>query len=293
MERRTLRSAVVAVCGVLAVGISAATLTTTVETGTGGGEGTGAGGGGGVPPPPPASGPEIPLPHVPYLEELLLVALAIAFVGLLVYLLLYWRVVLYLVVGLALVLGIAVLIVTYLFSSMPSAPGLFSGAGGGIVGADDAGGGMVPSVPTLALLTLVVVAAVGVLAAVFGAGREGQATASDGGTESEADPAAVGRAAGAAADRLDAAEATVGNEVYRAWREMTALLDVDRPETTTPGEFERAAVDAGMADDDVRELRRLFEDVRYGERDPTDVDERRAMDVFRRIEAAYTPEDDA
>lgn len=100
-----------------------------------------------------------------------------------------------------------------------------------------------------------------------------------------ADLEAVGRAAGAAADRIEA-EAAVTNEVYRAWYEMTRHLDVRNPETTAPDEFEARAVERGMAPDDVARLTRLFEEVRYGERDP-DSREERAVAALRRIETAY------
>jgi len=102
---------------------------------------------------------------------------------------------------------------------------------------------------------------------------------------------AVGEAAGDAADRIEA-EATVDNEVYRAWREMVRHLQVSQPETTTPEEFEVAAVAAGMAGEDVAELTRLFAEVRYGERDP-DGREERAVAALRRIEATYAEGTDA
>ena len=97
---------------------------------------------------------------------------------------------------------------------------------------------------------------------------------------------AIGRAAGRAADRIEDS-VDVENEVYRAWREMTDHLDVDRPESSTPGEFADAAVGAGMTEDDVEELTRLFEEVRYGGRDPTEDREERAVAALRRIETAY------
>ncbi|NHN47773.1 DUF4129 domain-containing protein [Halostella sp. JP-L12] len=97
---------------------------------------------------------------------------------------------------------------------------------------------------------------------------------------------AIGRAAGRAADRIEES-VDVENEVYRAWREMTGHLDVDRPESSTPGEFADAAVDAGMSADDVEELTGLFEEVRYGGMDPTDDREERAVDALRRIETTY------
>ena len=89
-------------------------------------------------------------------------------------------------------------------------------------------------------------------------------------------------------DRIDAGGSVdPGNEVYRAWREMTASLDVESPETTTPREFQRAAVEAGMAREDVSVLTSLFESVRYSGLDPTEETERRAVETLRRIEASY------
>jgi hypothetical protein len=136
------------------------------------------------------------------------------------------------------------------------------------------------------LLALAAVAAVGVLTR---GPSEDDAPDAD---ESTAATAAVGRAAGRAADRIED-EAAVDNEVYRAWAEMTDLLDVPDPETSTPREFQAAAVDAGMAADDVRELTRLFETVRYGGAEPDGEAEERAVAVLRRIETAYAGDEDA
>lgn len=96
---------------------------------------------------------------------------------------------------------------------------------------------------------------------------------------------AVAGAAGRAAARM-AAQADVENEVYRAWLEMTDHLGATRPETTTPAEFERLAIDAGMRENDVAELTRLFTDVRYGER-PLAGREDRAVAALERIERRY------
>lgn len=113
-------------------------------------------------------------------------------------------------------------------------------------------------------------------------------------------------AAGRAADRLEAQDAAVENEVYRAWWDLTSRLSVAEPDTATPGEFADAAVAAGLDERDVAELTRLFEEVRYGERDagaPPGVDpstegsdeaatrEERAISVFRSIEATDVGED--
>jgi len=109
--------------------------------------------------------------------------------------------------------------------------------------------------------------------------------------ESEPDTAALGEIAGRAADRIEEGSPGDGeNEVYRAWREMTTRLDIENPETTTPREFQQASVDAGMAPDDVRELTRLFERVRYGGESATTDREERAVQVLRRIESTYGEE---
>lgn len=158
---------------------------------------------------------------------------------------------------------------------------------GGSGGVGGTGAGTLTS-PTALLVLLVVVALVVVALAVLVTGGEDD--------DSEpADPVGptddvtqtIGSVAGAAADRIDADDGHAGNEVYRAWQEMTESLDVDSPETTTPREFQRAAVAAGMARDDVAALTSLFESVRYGGRAPTAETERRAVETLRRIESSY------
>lgn len=116
------------------------------------------------------------------------------------------------------------------------------------------------------------------------------AAASGGDDDADGDVAAVGEAAGRAADELD--DAGLENAVYRAWEEMTDALEVPRAATTTPTEFADAAVEAGMSRGDVRELTDLFEEVRYGDRPVTDERERRAEAALRRIESAYAGVDD-
>jgi len=98
-------------------------------------------------------------------------------------------------------------------------------------------------------------------------------------------------AAGRAADRIERA-AAVDNEIYRAWVEMTEHLDVEHPESSTPREFEAAAVDAGIDADVVAELTGLFERVRYGDEPPTEATEARAVDALRSMEDAYTDLDE-
>lgn len=111
-------------------------------------------------------------------------------------------------------------------------------------------------------------------------------------SESRADVGDLAAAAAAAADRLERHNADVDNEVYRAWRDMTELLDVPKPRSSTPGEFAAAAVAAGLDEADVARLTELFEEVRYGERDPESREER-AIEVFRSIEAEYGTDGDA
>ncbi|WP_439025784.1 DUF4129 domain-containing protein [Haloarchaeobius sp. DT45] len=114
------------------------------------------------------------------------------------------------------------------------------------------------------------------------------------GEDDDADPApadtqAIATAAGRAADRIEST-ADVDNEIYRAWVEMTRHLPVDHPETSTPREFERAAVEAGISPDDVHELTDLFETVRYGHEEATPEREDRAVEALRRLEAYYEGE---
>ncbi|KAB7515841.1 DUF4129 domain-containing protein [Halosegnis rubeus] len=99
----------------------------------------------------------------------------------------------------------------------------------------------------------------------------------------DADAETVAQTAAEAADRV-AAGVDVDNEIYRAWEEMTAALDIDRPESATPSEFADAAVEAGFDREDVAELTRLFEETRYGEYPVTDDRTDRAERALRSVE---------
>jgi hypothetical protein len=159
--------------------------------------------------------------------------------------------------------------------------------GGGAPGF--AGSGEAVTTPTAALGLLLVVAIAGsVVLLVRSAAAVDQTDEPTESDTSVAEPAsAVGTVAGQAADRL-ADDADVSNEVYRAWREMTTYLDVDHPRASTPAEFAAAAVDAGMAREDVTELTAVFEAVRYGPGSVTDDQERRAREALRNIEETYS-----
>jgi hypothetical protein len=164
--------------------------------------------------------------------------------------------------------------------------GANNSSGGGMGQAADA----VASQPSVLLgVILVVLVGAAVLLLFVATGDSGEELAEQPEAPPEAttpDIGAVGRAAGDAADRI-AGEAEAENEVYRAWAEMTDHLAVDGPESSTPEEFAEAAVEAGMAADDVRELTDLFEAVRYGTEEPTEDREARALAALRRIEAGY------
>jgi hypothetical protein len=105
-------------------------------------------------------------------------------------------------------------------------------------------------------------------------------------TGEQPDVADLAAAAGEAAERLQEHDADVDNEVYRAWWEMTSLLNVPKPDSATPGEFAEAAIEAGLDESHVDDLTTLFEEVRYGRRDPESREER-AIAVFQDIEAEY------
>ena len=107
----------------------------------------------------------------------------------------------------------------------------------------------------------------------------------------EPDAADFAMAARRARERIEQANVPVDNAVYQAWLEMTGLLAIERPETTAPREFAEAAIDLGMAEADVSELTNLFNEVRYGERDP-ETREERAIAVLRNIEETYVAEQD-
>jgi len=144
-----------------------------------------------------------------------------------------------------------------------------------------------PSVVLLVLLGAAVLAAW--VAAVRSTGSAEPSEPEEVTTTAAPSTGAVGEAAGRAADRIEN-DATVGNAVYRAWREMTGHLDLPR-RTTTPGEFEAAAVEAGMDPEDVRELTELFEATRYGGVEPSEEREARAVAALRRIEREYAPDE--
>jgi hypothetical protein len=156
--------------------------------------------------------------------------------------------------------------------------------GGGLPGAGE--GPVAP--PTAIFGFVLLLALLGAVALLFVSTGDDEVAERDAVDEDDdpVDVSELGRAAGAAADRIED-DADVENEVYRAWAEMTALLDIPNPRSSTPGEFASAAVEAGMARGDVDELTRLFEEVRYGGESATEDRETRAVTALRRIESTY------
>lgn len=151
--------------------------------------------------------------------------------------------------------------------------------------------GPTPSSPIgLLIVALVVVLGAGALIAYWSDMDVDLLPSARGDDDPDETLTALGRTAGRAADRLEGADADVTNEVYRAWDEMTAHLDVDDGAARTPGEFRAEAHAAGMAGQDVDALTDLFEEVRYGGAAPTGERERDAVAALRRIETAYAEE---
>jgi hypothetical protein len=142
-----------------------------------------------------------------------------------------------------------------------------------------------PSFLLMAGLGVALLAAVALLFASSG-GDDPEADEGFADPDSTHDVQAVGRAAGQAADRIETST-DVDNEVFRAWHEMTDHLDVANPQSSTPAEFAAAAVEAGMAREDVARLTSMFEEVRYGGESPTEERERQALEALRRIEREY------
>ncbi|AGB37612.1 DUF4129 domain-containing protein [Natronococcus occultus] len=293
---------VAAVAAIVAIGLAAATVRSPLETGGSGGAGTGEGEGTGVgqpPETPPESGADLP----PFLEYLLYAVVLVAAVALVWYLLANRRDAVRLI-AIALVAALLAIGLAYALAALgtvpiggeeptedvPDEPGL--GEEGGEPGEGE-GDRSVPTGPLVGVL--VVLAAVFVGGVLLTRNRDDPAPSAPeadaiGDGPRSTDAAAVGSAAGRAADRIDEGTA-VDNEVYRAWREMTDRLDVDRPASSTPREFADAAVAAGLERDHVDELTRLFEDVRYGDTETTPAMERQAVATLRKIEAAYADGD--
>ncbi|WP_135301988.1 DUF4129 domain-containing protein [Haloarcula amylovorans] len=192
-------------------------------------------------------------------------------------------------------MGVTVVVLTIVFVVVgwnPSTAGGFAGpvvnnATAGAVAATRPGSQsawLVGAVGSFALVVLAGVVLVRATDAETWTVTDADSDAEDGSATEDA--TALGEAAGRAADRI-AEDASLDNAVYRAWREMTDALDVADPATITPGEFQTAAVDAGMDPEDVAVLTDLFETVRYGDQSATEERERRAEQALRNVERTH------
>ncbi|AFZ73706.1 DUF4129 domain-containing protein [Natronobacterium gregoryi] len=294
----TVARLIAAIGGVAAIALAAATVDSPVEFGGSGGAGTGDGSGTGLADQPPADRPVETVDVPPFLEYLVYALLIFVTIVVVWYLLTHRRDALR-------VLALCLLVALFVFAVVQVAPELFPPeetveepgsalAGGGDDGFGTGDGDAVAAEPIVAFLVVVTVIVVGGLLI---SRHDGSETADGEPAADAAEPdergasaAAVGSAAGRAADRLSDAT-DIDNEIYRAWREMTRPLEVDRPESSTPREFAQAAIDVGLERDHVEELTRLFEDVRYGHEEPTPEMERRATTVLREIELVYAESD--
>ena len=310
VNRDTLAAVLLALLAVVALGVAAATLDSAVSVGGGGFGGAGDGGG------PsgegddaglsstPSGGGIISLPLVCY-EFLREPPALLAFAAVLLVLSAFF----YRDTGSALATGVVVgalgtpvaMLGWLLSACRPVEEGfqfdlgfaitgergfLPEGGGGGLGSGDGAA-----STPELLFALVVVAALVGSVIVLLSAGGDDEPDPGEAETGSDEEPPedpdlrAVGRVAGAAANRIERSDAD--NEVYRAWRDMTDVLDVDRPASSTPAEFAAAAVAAGVDAEPIEELTAVFERVRYGGEEATAERERRAAAALRRIEERH------
>ena len=310
VKRDALAAVVVALLAVVALGVAAATLDSAVDTGSGG-----FGGGGGSAPSvgetegdpgvltSPGESGELSTSGacLPSLREPPAVAALLLGMALLAAMTYRDTASPFASVVVSGVIGAPIGVLFWVLSACGSAGQRVSvalGLGGngtglfpeGAPGGGGFGGGEGTASTPEVLFALVVVAAIVASVAVLllaGGDDEADERSADPGQPDEEPPDldAVGRAAGEAADRIESSDAD--NEVYRAWRDMTDALDIDRPASSTPAEFATAAVDAGVDEEPVTALTEAFERVRYGGEDPTDDRERRAVEALRRIEERH------
>lgn len=183
------------------------------------------------------------------------------------------------------------MLVYFLVTNCPTAEGEQSGIGRILSGAPGPGETFlsVESIPPWVLGVIIGGVLIGAVALLYQSVGEDETVIQEH-TSNEPELDQFAAAAGRAADRIEEHNAGVDNAVYRAWVEMTGLFDVERADTYSAGEFADAAIDLGMMESDVRELTRLFNEVRYGGKD-IGSRENRAVSVLRSIESAYSAPD--
>lgn len=305
------RPLIIALVAILAIALAAATLNTAVSHGSS----TGSEGGGGLfGAERPESGtdresssfgfqgfggafPVIPFPCYPFLNEWRFFAGVAIVGGVGLYLLYRWKgpLVPYAVVA---ALAPPGLLIHALFTAcreaeeirltLPLANQTVNTSGSfTLIGSTGSGGTPVVTIGLVVLLGLALLVAVALL--LVSTGDDAPPPSSAPAAPDPEQMQAIGRSAGRAADRIER-DVDPDNAIYRAWKEMTDLLEVPNPAASTPAEFATAAVEAGMDPDDIDELTSLFESVRYGPKQPTEARETRAVAALRRIEADYAGE---
>lgn len=304
MTRDRIGPALVALLALVSLSLAATALD---ESATAGGSGLGPGesdgqlgGGSGSPPPDPPPVADLPALS-PELAALIVAGVVLA-VGYVLYRTIREYGVRDLLVS-AVVFTAIVLVAALVVANLGPLGQTIGGSGTNATPGASAGGGSAlgpaeqqdptnTTVPT-AVLALLAIGVVGVGLFVLRTtdASVDPAPADDEGTDA-AQRAAVADAAAAAADDL-AAGADFDNAVYRAWQEMTAALDVTNPETSTPGEFAAAAVEAGFDREAVTDLTQVFEEVRYGGQPAAGDRERRAEAALRTLQHAVDTTEDA
>lgn len=298
ISKATVLRLLAAIVAILTIAVVASVLPNVIESGGSGGiSDVGNGQSNASSPAPPPTEPTSELP----LQIIMAVLLALFVVGTIWMVLYDRRELLRFLKRMAVatvVVGILVLAVTTImdqpgFGPMENSTGTENGTGSGEPGLPGGDQSETASEETnLVTLNNVLLLAI-VLGGLVGVGyilrRYRNRSEGDAGqTLPEATPGdEVAIVAGATADRIQSDdEAAVENEVYRAWKRMTELLDVAEPATSTPGEFAAAAIDAGFEPAAVDELTSLFETVRYGPTTASDLEAERAVAILRRLESA-------
>ncbi|MFC7238117.1 DUF4129 domain-containing protein [Saliphagus sp. GCM10025317] len=308
-SKETLLRLVVALLVIVAIGLVAATITTPTDPGSDGvgtGEGVGEGPGEGEGEPYADSGAGV-WGSTPVFLQYLVYALLIIMALVVVWYLINYRRELVKMGAAAVLAALVIFALVYLILELGAPPEFpdengtvdppnNSSGGGGSPGSDaqstDTSFDFGPLLGALAVIATIFVG--GLVASKRSSSADDAAALEEAADGQNPEQAAVAAAAGRAADRIaDESSTGVDNEIYNAWLEMTDLLKVDRPESTTPREFAAVAVDAGLERDHVEELTDLFEAVRYGHEDTTDEREERAVSILRAIESTYGETDAA
>lgn len=73
------------------------------------------------------------------------------------------------------------------------------------------------------------------------------------------------------------------NKIYQAWKKMTEEVDIPRPQTSAPREYAEKAIEEGKHPRAVERLTALFEEIRYGTKQPTPESETQAEEALEEI----------